>query len=463
MAGKTADGQHTRFSIVIIFSFWFASWNILWGIYNNYVPVLLQAGGADFNVLGSSSALGFGIGAFAVGIIMSIDNIAGAILKLIMGPLVDQVKSRKKILLIAGTIAAAAYALIPVGFLMITSENSGQLTELNGPFIFTIVILCIMIGGWGVAEIVESSLFHVVVSSMHRSKIVGYRVFIGGLAFILTLVIGNLLYSINLGLPFWIGAGFYSITLALYARYIKEPEGTTMSESPEAESGLRSGLRSGALKTFGQKLREALGEFSREERNALLIISAVKFMLIFGVMAFQTYSSSYLVNEIGITEAEAGNYVVIFFAGYMAAALPAGYLSNRIGRKRLLVFALAVSAGSGLVQYLFGTVASLIPALILLGFSTSMSDIIPLSMAADTAPSKKVMGMTMGIYFFAATLSAIISVPFFGWIFQITGNNYSLMWLGVAISGLVGLILVSLKRNSIGEMKAGANVLSNLV
>jgi hypothetical protein len=35
--------------------------------------------------------------------------------------------------------------------------------------------------------------------------------------------------------------------------------------------------------------------------------------MIFGIMAFQTYGSSYIVDELAVSEAEAGNYVVIFF------------------------------------------------------------------------------------------------------------------------------------------------------
>lgn len=427
---------------VLIFSFWFASWNILWGVYNNYLPVLLQAGGENFNVLGSSKALGFGIGAFAVGIIMSIDNIAGAIFKVLFGPVVDQVKSRKKILLISGSIAAIAYALIPVGFLMITPETSGNMEALKGPLVFTVIILSVMIAGWGVAEITEASLFHVVVSSVQRSRNVGYRVFIGGLAFVATLLIGNKLYEINLGLPFWIGAGFYAMTLVLYGIVIKEPKHTTLTEDEEKDR-----------RSFGAKVKEALRSFTPELKDAFIKIAVAKFMLIFGVMAFQTYASSYLVNELGITEAQAGNYVVIFFAGYMVAALPSGYLSNRIGRRRLLLIFLAVYTLVGFFEYFLGTAATLIPAFFLVGMSTSVSDIIPLSMAADTAPSKKVMGMTMGFYFFVATLSAIISVPFFGWIFEITNNNYNLMWLGVGIAGVVGFLFMLFKKGIVGEAK----------
>jgi MFS family permease len=441
MSTEVKEEKKIGWSIILIFALWFASWNVLWGIYNNYLPIFFQAGGENFDVQGASTALGFGIGAFAVGLLMSADNVAGALFKLFFGPIADRVKSRKKIVLISGVIAAIAYAMIPFGLMRITPEQSGDLSVLTGPFIYTVAILCIMIAAWGVAEITESSLLHVIVPSEQRAKVVGYRVFIGGLAFVATLMLSNMLYSIHIGMPFWIGSGLYAITLILYAWKIVEPEGSTLAGEVKEKT-----------ESFMQQVKEAIAKFSREEKRALLIVALTKFFMIFGIMAFQTYGSSYIVDELGINEAAAGNYLAVFFSGYMIAALPAGYLANKIGRKNLLVIALGLYTLAGLVQYFSGVAATLIPALVVIGISTSVSDIIPLSMAADTVPTKKVMGMTMGFFFFVATTSAIVAVPLFGWIFEITGNNFNLMWLGVAVSGIIGLLIITRKKDNIGEV-----------
>ncbi|MEI6388963.1 MAG: MFS transporter [Spirochaetota bacterium] len=430
-------------SQIMVFSMWFASWNILWGIYNNYLPVLLQAGGVNYNIKGASSALGFGLGAFAVGIVMSLDNVAGSILKLIFGPVADRVKSKKKILLISGSVAAIAYALIPFGFMGITPETSGKIDLLGGSFIFTLIVLSVMIAAWGIAELTESSLFQVILSSEQRAKAAAYRVFVGGFGIVVTLLLGNMLYSVHMGLPFWIGAAFYAVTLVLYALVIKEPKNTHF-ETRGAD---------GKLESIGAQVRDAVHSFSSEAKKAFLYISLSKFLLIFGVMAFQTYGSSYIVNVLGISEAAAGNYTIIFFAGYMISALPAGYLANKVGRKNMLLIALFIYALVGIIQYLSGALATLIPGFFLLGLSTGISDVIPVCMAADTVPDKKYMGTTMGVYFFIASMSAIIAVPLFGWIFEATNNNWNLMWLGVAITGVIGLILMALKRGKIGEMK----------
>ncbi len=362
---------------------------------------------------------------------------------MVFGPVADRVKSKKRILIVSGTIAAIAYGLLPFGFMMITPETSGNIDLLQGPFVFTVVVLCVMIGAFMTSQITESALFQVVMPSVSRAKASAYRVFIGGLTFVLTMLVGNQLYKMHVGMPFWISAGFFLLTLVLYGIFIKEPQGDHFETKDAAGKHI----------SIFRQVKETVALFTPAEKKAFAIISFTKFMLIFGVMAFQTYGSSYIVNTLGINEAEAGNYTIIFFAGYMLSALPAGYLSNKIGRKNMVLIALAFYAVVGIFQYFTGMLVTLIPALFLIGASTGVSDVIPMCMAADTAPDNKVMGTTMGVYFFIATMSPIIAVPLFGWIFEVTNNNWSLMWLGVAITGILGFLLMSMKKDKIGEMK----------
>ena len=46
MSTETKE-KKINWSLVLIFALWFASWNVLWGIYNNYLPIFLQAGGEN--------------------------------------------------------------------------------------------------------------------------------------------------------------------------------------------------------------------------------------------------------------------------------------------------------------------------------------------------------------------------------------------------------------------------------
>jgi len=57
MTDATIKTKGPGWSQILVFSLWFATDTIVWGFYNNYIPVLLQAGGANYNVQGVSAAL----------------------------------------------------------------------------------------------------------------------------------------------------------------------------------------------------------------------------------------------------------------------------------------------------------------------------------------------------------------------------------------------------------------------
>lgn len=63
--------------------------------------------------------------------------------------------------------------------------------------------------------------------------------------------------------------------------------------------------------------------------------------------------------EFGLSHAEGGLLFSVFFYGYVAMQVPAGYLGDRFGRKRVLVFGIVLVAGAALVTGLSRTVAVL--------------------------------------------------------------------------------------------------------
>ena len=65
-----------------------------------------------------------------------------------------------------------------------------------------------------------------------------------------------------------------------------------------------------------------LKQFPREDLVALLTISFVKFLAIFGVAALETFGVSYIINELGVPENSAAMNVAIYFVGYLLAAIP---------------------------------------------------------------------------------------------------------------------------------------------
>ncbi len=428
----------------IIFGLWVASWYIIWGTYNAYLPVIFQSGNPEFNVLGASKALGFGLGAFATGLIMSFDNLAIVLLQPIFGNLSDRSKNRKRWVVIGGTCAAICFLLLPMGFLKIQPEQSGNLNALIPFFIITVVATTTMVISWSFALPTENGLKFDLIPSVARTRVWSIISVFGGIAFVATFMTSNMLYSINPGLPFWVGGGFLLVVVILYGLFIKEPQ-HDQTETKETE------VRGLAALVSGLKL------FPKEDLIALLTISVVKFLTIFGVAAIETFGVSYIINELGVPENQAAMNVAIYFVGYLLVAIPAGFLANRIGRKNLLRIALVMFIVLGIVQFSINSLSTLLIVLILLGAANGITDVMILPMATEMVPSKKVLGVTIGTAAAITSLASVVSVPIWGAIIQSRGNDFRVIFIAIVIGPLLALLLTYRLKGNTGEAKPITN------
>jgi MFS family permease len=269
-----------------------------------------------------------------------------------------------------------------------------------------------------------------------------YIAFVGGVAFVVTFMTTNMLYSIHPGLPFWAGSGVLLLVVLMYATLVKEPENVTLDKGEEAEvSGLGAVL-------------SGLRQYDRADLIALLTVSFVKFLAIFGVAALETFGSSYMVTVLGVAPGRVAMYLAIYFVGYLLATIPAGYLSNRFGRKTILRIALAAFLLIGLTQFTVNSLSIVIVTLILAGAANGTTDVMCLPMATDVAPSKKVMGVTVGTMSAITTLASIVSVPFWGAVIQAMGGNFRIIWIAIIVGPLLSLLLTFRLKGQTAEAKA---------
>jgi len=441
MSATTAPKVKLNWKYTIIFGLWFASWFVIWGTYNSYLPVIFQSGNPDYNVLGASKAVGFGLGAFITGLIMSFDNLSIVLLQPIFGNISDRAKSRKRMVIGGGLLAALCYLALPFGFLGIPAEQSGNISALIPFFIITIVAASAMVFSWSVALPAENGLKFVLVPSAVRTRVWSIVAFFGGIAFVATFMTSNMLYSIHPGLPFWVGGGFLLLVVILYAIFIKEPDYVlpekTAEDEPRGLAALVSGLK----------------QFPREDLITLLTISFVKFLTIFGVAALETFGVSYIINELGVPENQGAMNVAIYFVGYLIAAIPAGFIANRIGRKNLLRIALIIFIVMAIVQFALNSMALLLVVLILFGVANGITDVMCLPMATEMVPSKKVMGVTIGTMAAITSLASVISVPFWGAIIQSLGNDFRVIFIALMVGPFLALLLTFRLKGNTGEAK----------
>lgn len=441
MSTTTAPKVTVNWKYTIIFGLWFASWFVIWGTYNSYVPVILQSGNPEYNVLGASKAVGFGLGAFVTGLIMSFDNLSIVLLQPIFGNMSDRAKSRKKMVVIGGLLAAVCYLALPFGFMGIPAAQSGNLSALIPFFLITIVAASAMVMSWSVALPAENGLKFTLVPSAARTRVWSIVAFFGGIAFVATFMTSNMLYNIHPGMPFWVGGGFLLLVVILYALFIKEPENAVVERGEEDEPRGLAALVSG------------LKQYPKEDLTVLLTISFVKFLTIFGVAALETFGVSYIINELGVPEGEGAMKVAIYFVGYLVAAIPAGFLSNRIGRKNMLRIALVLFMVLAVVQFTLNSLSFLLVVLIGLGMANGITDVMCLPMATEAAPSKKVMGVTVGTMAAITSLASVISVPFWGAVIESMGNNFRVIFIALIVGPLLAFLLTFRLKGNAGEAK----------
>lgn len=77
---------------ILLLGFGFMGVTLLWGIYNAYVPVFLQAGRPDYSA--TAGVTGFGMGAGVTGFIMTLDNLAALLILPFIGAASDRLWTR---------------------------------------------------------------------------------------------------------------------------------------------------------------------------------------------------------------------------------------------------------------------------------------------------------------------------------------------------------------------------------
>ena len=76
---------------LVLLGFGFMGISLLWGIYNAYVPIFLQAGRPDFST--SAGVTGFGLSTTLTGFIMTLDNLAALFILPYVGAWSDRLRT----------------------------------------------------------------------------------------------------------------------------------------------------------------------------------------------------------------------------------------------------------------------------------------------------------------------------------------------------------------------------------
>ncbi|MBW1983607.1 MAG: MFS transporter, partial [Deltaproteobacteria bacterium] len=389
---------------VLLLGFGFMGVSLLWGIYNAYVPVFLQAGRPDFSA--TAGVTGFGMSASFTGFIMTLDNIAALFILPFVGAYSDRIWTRwgrrKPFIATGAPIALLGFIAIPL-FL-------GQSLLLFMAAIF------ITLFAMDIFRTPVVSLMPDITPSPKRSQANGMINLMGGVGGVLAFAVGGLLFKVSVGAPFYFGGIAMLLGCGIVLLFIREPNPETV-EPAEGEPGLI-----GSLKTISKD----------KDFSTLYFLFAIFFWFL-GYNALEVFFTSFAVNELNVDSGQATFLLAYFSLAIIIFAPVCGFIGGKTGRKKAIGVGIIAFAALLTYGYTITTVLQAKIMLLLCGIAWSFILVNSLPMVVDMAPQDR-LGAYTGLYYLASQSSAIVGPILSGKIIDIFSNDYRTAFLYAAIT-----------------------------
>lgn len=394
---------------IVLLGFGFLSISMAWSLFNSYVPIFLRQ---------------FLPSAAVIGIVMSLDNIAGMTLQPWFGAMSDRTKSRLgrrlPYLVVGMPMAAVAFALLPLA-------NS-----------LALLILAI------VAVDLSMSLFRAPTIALmpdltppdKRSRANGIINFMGGIGGVLAFFAGSWLYRLDPAYPFFaVGVVFIVVLLLLVARFKDAAQAPPGDEPGEAPAGLWQAAKS----------------LPRANRPLLWTLFGL-FGWSLGQSAVETFFTTYAVTVLGWHESE-GSFMFTYFAlAYILSAVPAGWVGQRLGSRRVLTAGLVALAVLVACVPFFRSPLP-IGALLLLGGAAWGFVVVNAYPLVVQMGDPRTIGTSTGLYYLATSLAASVGPPLAGSVMDLIGHS----WLfGFSSASFALALLCMIRSNRLTDTTAPA-------
>lgn len=259
---------------------------------------------------------------------------------------------------------------------------------------------------------------------------------------------GFLAQYLGIRAPF-IGYAAIAACAALWA-YFRIPE-------TAGKGTLRKGEKTAAGHTFGTQT--GTKHLSLSVWRTLLLDPSFLLIALLTLGNFSTFSAVqatmiplYGTHELGMTEGQLGIMMSITGLASLITTFTAGWLSDRVGRKRMIVpgfiglaFFIVLLGLSGNIWYFMG-------AGMMMGISRGVGGSVPAAYAADIAPGGN-FGATLGLYRTFGDIGFVIAPIILGWLADRT-NSFSLPFFGIGGFLFMAAVLFGIfARETVGQSK----------
>jgi MFS family permease len=188
-------------------------------------------------------------------------------------------------------------------------------------------------------------------------------------------------------------------------------------------------VESAARREEGLGVFRGLRDIPRENVRSLVLLILAIFFWFVGFNAIETFFSSYGVVTLGVSESTASMILSAAYIAFILFSIPSGIIATRIGRKRTILIGLAAFTLLLVVAFFTPVVPVVIGLLALGGTAWSLVNINSLPMVVDISTSEEVLGTYTGLYYVAGTLAAVVGPILNGWVIDMTGRNYNMIFL----------------------------------
>lgn len=459
----------------ILTGFGFMATSIAWAIYDPYITKilnhLLNASAAvtqwsaklneAFPVLAefakaqgenvTTAAGGITLVPLFIGIIMTFDNIFGVIFQPTFGKLSDRCHSklgkRRPFIVFGAPISALLFACIP--FVALTESL---------PLTMLFIILFVFVMSLWRAPVV--ALMPDLTPPELRSQGNAVINLMGGLGGLIGMVAGTIvtvIMSAVLGkgnyeeidtypYVFLIGSVVMLIGMLVLLFKVKEPDSrlAAVSEQNQAIDAAAKAKAEKEAKKAEKAARKAQ-KLSKSERTSLIFMLCGLFFLFCGTNAITTFFALFAAEILGKTTAEATIMMAIFAVCSAAAALPAGALGKKIGRKKTILIGLGVFMAVFLLYVATRSMALIWVALVLGGAANMFITVNTLPLVLEIGGLDKV-GTFTG-YYYTATFSAQIASPIVYGIVRMISGTYMSLFVYSPIMFILSMLCIFVVRH----------------
>ncbi|MEM7335822.1 MAG: MFS transporter [Chloroflexota bacterium] len=401
----------------IIVGVGFLGISVVWPIFNQFIPIMLQAGNPVYEaqLLAAGQDLpdfnGFGLSPALALFIMTWDNLINVFVQPWVGEKSDRTWNRfgrrKGWILLGVPIAMVGFVLIPFAQTAVS------------------IAVYILITNIGMSLFRSPAVAWLgdLYPPEERSQANGIINLMGGIGGLLAFFLGGYLFdAVGVAAPFILGASLVIIASAIVIRFVQEPEHIEL-DTAVPQSVLQN------IKSI----------FNRPNKSGLYVLIAVLAWFM-GFNALETGLSSFAVFSLGIPAGRAAIFAGVVTITFILFAVPAGIMGQRLGRRRAIMIGLVgltFFLGSGTV--FISNATTFMFVMVFVGIFWSLINVNGLPLVLDYGDEARI-GAYTGLFFFSSQLAAVLGPTLggilvdilndeFRWLFLFSATFLAIAWL----------------------------------